>query len=236
MTRQNKMIFGLAALYLCALAFGIPAASAQQQTPTVQAPQPTVPEYFTIEGQYVRVANNNEGFASLGYRTAQGSVGGDWLLLDVGIGLLKGMKDYTLKRENLNLKTPDGSMIKLATRAEFNQAGGCRNLITRDNMINDSIDYYPNTVSKPCILNFFAGKTGGISYDQVELSWERVCMGRLFFNVPQKITPGQYWLYIDYAGSQLQVPFRILTEDEQKIFSKKWEDIKKAHEAAFKQE
>ena len=34
----------------------------------------------------------------------------------------------------------------------------------------------------------------------------------------------------DFFCSEMQVPFRILTKDEQKEFSKTWEDIKKAWE------
>ena len=32
----------------------------------------------------------------------------------------------------------------------------------------------------------------------------------------------------------VRVPFRILTEDEEKEFSKTWKDIKEEHEKAFK--
>jgi hypothetical protein len=205
---------------------------AQEQTmPT--APKPTVPEMFTIEGQFVRVAYNNEGYATLGYRTAQGSVGEDWVLLNVGITLRDGTKDYKLTREHITLKTPDGSSIPLATRKEYNAAGGCRKLTMRDNKINDSIDYFPNSVERACAMRFF-GPPGQISFDQVELSSDRACLGRLFFNIPGKIVTGQYWLIIQFATSELQVPFRILTKEEEKFFRKKWEEIKKQHEEALK--
>ena len=234
MTSGNRL-FTIIALLL--LACGTPVAFAQQtlqvgQT-TVQVPQATVPQAFTILGQFVRVANNNEGFAVLSYRTTQESQGQDWVLLDTGITVL-GKENYKLKRENLSLKIPNGTMVPLASVQEFKAAGSCRNLVMRDNKINDSINYFPANVSRGCVIGFF-GTSTSLSYDEVELSSDRGCMGRLFFKVPGGVVPGQYWLYINFANSQLQVPFRILTKEEREIFSKSWEDIKKAYEDSLKQ-
>jgi hypothetical protein len=67
------------------------------------------------------------------------------------------------------------------------------------------------------------------------LSWNRVCLGRLYFHVPGGIQVGQHWLNIQFEGSKLQVPFRTLTKDEEKMLRKKWEDIKKEHEAAMRE-
>jgi len=231
MTNRKNLLFALLTLLFCAFTGGIPIASAQTQP---QMPQPTVPQIFTLMGQYVRLAYNNEGFATLSYRTAQMTQDQNWVLLDVGITLMKDVPDYTIKRENFNLKTPDGTMVPLASKADFNKAGGLRNLVNIANRFRDSIDYFPPTVSKGCTLYFFS-KPGAISYDQTELSWNRACVGRLFFELPGKVVPGQYWLYIDFAKSQVQVPFRILTKAEADEFSKSWEEIKKAHDEEYKQ-
>src|SRR5262245_50091143 len=55
-----------------------------QQKPTVKIPEPGVPEIMTIEGTWVRAAYNNEGYAILGYRLANMSVGEEWMLLEFG--------------------------------------------------------------------------------------------------------------------------------------------------------
>jgi hypothetical protein len=230
MIRQRILVAAMILIGLC----GITTTWAQEQS-MPGAPVPTVPEFFTITGQFTRLAYNNEGFATLGYRTAQQSVGQDWILLNAGITLMKGVKDYELKRENITLKIPSGQSIALATRGEFNEAGGCRNLVMRDNRINDSIDYFPSTVGHSCAMRFF-GPPGKISYDQVELSYDRACLGRLFFKIPGGIVPGQYWVLIQFANSELQVPFRILTKEEEAYFSKNWEKLKKEHEAALKED
>jgi hypothetical protein len=220
--------------YVLVAGFGAPAAA----QPQVTAPKPTVPEVFTLMGQYVRVAYNTQGFVTLGYRAAQNSVGEEWLLLDVGLTMRAPSKDFTLKREHLSLKTPDGSAIPLASQKEYADAGYLRALNGRAKVQRDTINYFPVEASRACAIGFFSnpGQSGSkLALEQVELSKERACMGRLFFHVPGGIKVGQHWLNVNFGESEVQVPFRILTKEEAKEFSKSWEDIKKAHEATFNQ-
>jgi hypothetical protein len=210
---------------------------AGQDKPQVVAPQPTVPEIFTLMGQFVRIAYNNQGFATLGYRMAQESVGEDWALLEIGLTMRGSAKDWTLKREHLHVKTPDGTMIPLATQKEYAEAGYLRALNTRARVVRDSINYFPVEASRGCAIQFFAnlGQAGPqIAYDQVELSTTRACLGRVYFKISGGIKVGQYWLVVNFGDSEVQVPFRILTKEEEKEFRKSWEDVKKAHEESLK--
>jgi len=215
------------------MGLGTPAVTAQEPVP--EAPVPTVPGNFTLQGQFTRIAYNNEGWVSLGYRTANDSQGQDWLMVEVGLSLRKPAKNQTLTREAFTLKMPDGSIVPLATQKEYNGAGYLRALNARADTVRDSINYFPVEANQACALSFFTDPTnrGSMSRDQVELSIRRACLGRLFFKLPagQKIVPGQYWLYTDFAGSQVQTPFRILTKEEQKYLKKNWKDLKKQHEA-----
>ena len=231
-------------LLVCVMAavlmgFGTPAVTAQE--PDVKKPQPTVPEIFTIKGQFVRIAYNSEGWVTLGYRTANDSQGQDWLMVEVGLSVRKPTKNQTLTRERFSIKMPDGSIVPLATQKEYNGAGYLRALNARANTVRDSINYFPVDATQGCAIGFFSDPTKGarsISYDQFEASWRRACLGRLFFKLPEgkTIVPGQYWLYTDFAGSQVQTPFRIMTKEEQKYLKKNWKDLKKQHEAFLKQE
>ena len=85
------------------------------------------------------------------------------------------------------------------------------------------------------ILSFIDVQRPTVELRSVELL---DCLGRLFFKLPEgkTIVPGQYWLYTDFAGSQVQTPFRILTKEEQKYLKKNWKDLKKQHEAFLKSE
>lgn len=209
------------------------------QAPKVTPPQPTVPEIFTLQGQYVRIAYNNEGFASLGYRMAQDQIGKEWVLLMVGITLRKPTPDYPLKREDISITTPDGKTIPLATQKEYSEGmGAVRALNQRAKVSRDSIDYFPLEADQACAIQFFADVGGPgrqLAFDEVELSWRRACLGRLFFRVPGGIQVGQHWLNIRFANSALQVPFRTLTKEEEKQLEKHWEEIKKEHEKALTQ-
>jgi hypothetical protein len=215
------------------LAGGARASAQPQPVP----PQPTVPEIFTLMGQFVRVAYNNQGYVTLGYQVAQRSVGEEWVMLEVGLTMRSPSKAYTLKREHLTLKTPDGSVIPLASQTDFATAGYLPALQNRAKVVRDSINYFPVEVSRGCTLAFFAEagtRSRAVSFDEVELSTTRGCVGRLYFHVPGGIKVGQHWLVVNFGESELQVPFRILTKEEEKEFKKSWEDIKKAHEESYK--
>ena len=230
-------------LLVCVIAavlmgIGTPAVTAQEPVP--EAPQPTVPGIFTIKGEFARIAYNMEGWTTLGYRTANDSQGQDWLMVEVGLSLRKPTKNQTLTRERFSIKLPDGSTVPLATQKEYNGAGYLRALNARANTVRDSINYFPVEANQACAISFFSDptKAGSISRDQVELSFRRACLGRLFFKMPEgkKIVPGQYWLYADFAGSQVQTPFRIMTKEEEKYLRKNWKDLKKQHEAFLNSE
>jgi hypothetical protein len=204
------------------------------QAPQVQVPNPGVPQIFTLEGEYVRVAYNNEGYVSLGYRVANQSVGEEWMLIEIGATVRRGKPDYTLTRQALSLETPDGKTIPLPTNAEYMQQN-LRALEQRALVVRDSIGYFPPGASRACRIGFFSEQASRtLAYDEVDLSWQRACMGRLYFHVPGGIQYGQHWLNVKFAESLVRVPFRILTDEEAKVLSKNYKDIKKQVDEAFK--
>lgn len=210
-----------------------------QLPPGVEKPQPTVPEVFTLQGEFVRLAYGEEGFVTLGYRTANASQGEDWMLLEVGLTVRKGAKDQTLKREAFSIKTPDGTVVPLATQKEYAEAFYLPALTQRAKTVRDSLNYFPMEANRPVAFRFFADlRAGGnpLAFDQFDVNYSTACLGRLFFKVPGGIKTGQYWLVVQFATSRVEVPFRILTKDEEKLLRKNWEEIKAAHEKALKGE
>ena len=85
------------------VAFGTSVVGAQD----IKKPEPTVPEIFTLTGEFVRVAYNNEGYVTLGYRVANDSVAEDWMLLEIGATLRGKTKGQTMK-----LMPTTGNMAK----------------------------------------------------------------------------------------------------------------------------
>lgn len=222
-------------LFLLALAACLAPTVAVAQAPTsisdVKAPVAPVPQAFSLQGEFVRVACNNEGFVTLGYRVANGSVGDEWMMLDAGFTVRDGVKAYDLKRDAISLKTPDGKLIPLATQKEYAAAFYLPALNKRAQVTRDNLNYFPAEVNKACALLFFSdlGRKGAPpAFEQVDLTDNRACLGRLFFKVPGGIQVGQHWLVTKFATSEVHVPFRILTKDEEKFLRKNWEDLNKA--------
>ena len=219
------------AAWLLALAGTVAAA---QDKPQVKIPQAGVPQIMTLEGLFVRAAYNNEGYVIVGYKTANYSVGEEWMLLETGMTLREGVSSQRLKREAVSLDTPDGTHLPLATIEEFRQAD-TRALQNRSTIQRDSINYFPTRASRPCAILFFPELgSRALPYDVVDISNDRACLGRLYFKIPGGITFGQHWLNVKFQKSLVRVPFRILTADEEKLLSKNYKSIEKQVKEAFK--
>src|SRR5262245_58589872 len=115
-TRGALSILSVGVAVVCAV---VARGNAQSQQPTVQIPQPGVPQIMTIEGKFVRAAYNNEAYVILGYQLANRSIGGVWMLLEFGTTVLDRTPDYKLKRDAISLETPDGKTIPLPTTEEY---------------------------------------------------------------------------------------------------------------------
>ncbi len=239
---------------------GTPAVTAQESD--ITAAVPTVPGISTIQGLYTIIAYNSEGWVTLGYRRANDRQGQNWLMLEVGLTLRRPAEDQTLRRSSFTLELPDGSTVPLPTQKEFldarqlgelafmppsadmsSRTGLPTGVLLIERPTRDNIDYFPAEADQPCFFRFFSGfmtttTLRTLPDDEFNISSRHACGGYLFFKLPEeKVTvPGQYRLSVDFAGSQVQVPFRIMTKEERKYFRKNSEDLKKGYKAFLKQE
>jgi hypothetical protein len=230
---RNPVSTLLSGVFVAGLLSTALVAGQSKQAPQVKIPEPGVPQIMTMEGEYVRAAYNNEAYVIIGYRLANQSVGGPWILLDMGTALRDGMPSFDLTREAISIETPDGKKIPLATNEEFRKA----NLAALENqakVVKDSINYFPPNAHQACRIGFFAelGQRA-MPWDKVEMTSQRACVGRLYFQVPGGIQYGQHWLDVQFKNSLIRVPFRILTKDEQKLLSKNYGSIEKQVKEAF---
>jgi hypothetical protein len=227
---MSLLSLGLAAV----MALGPLSARGDAQAPKVAIPQAGVPQIMTIEGMWVRAAYNNEGYAIIGYRLANMSVGEEWMLLEFGTTLRDNVPNYKLTREMVSLDTPDGKHLPLAEVQKYREAN-LSALQARERVARDSINYFPPGASRACRVGFFSElQNRAMAYDEVELSPERACLGRVFFQIPGGIQYGQHWLNIQFKNSVVRVPFRILTKEEEKTLDKNYGDIRKQVQEAFK--
>jgi hypothetical protein len=208
--------------------------NAQAPDKPIQLPQSGVPQVITMEGKFVRASYNNEGYVILGYQASNRSVGDEWMLLEVGMTVLEKTPDYRLTRAAMSLETPDGKTIPLPSITEQRE-GNVQAIQQRARVQRDSINYFPTRASRPCALLFFpdlGART--LPYDEVDLSSDRACIGRLYFKIPGGITYGQHWLNVKFENSLLRVPFKILTKEEEQFLSKNYKDIEKQVDEAFR--
>ena len=137
------------------IVFLLSSVNADTQQPTVQIPNPGVPQIMTLEGKFVRVAYNNEAYVILGYQIANRTVGDDWIMLNVGLTLMEHVRDYTLKRDAVSLDTPDGH-LPLPSIEEYRQnEAKVQMLQNRMKVQRDSINYFPPWTHGVNRLGFF---------------------------------------------------------------------------------
>jgi hypothetical protein len=188
-------------------------------------------ENVAVEGQFIRVAENAEGWVVMGYTIANDSVGQEWMLLNVGLTVQGEDKEQVLYRDDITLVTPDGEVLALPSQEAFNKAAGTLDALdARANMVTESINYFPPDATIPCRLGFFAdaaqaGRT--LAYDQVSLNSRRACVGRLYFQVPGGIKLGLYNLDVQFEGGVVRLPFKIMTKEEAKEFEQQWKQERK---------
>jgi hypothetical protein len=224
--------------FVAAMAISVVATltAGSQDKPKVQVaiPDPGVPEVMTIEGKFVRAAYNNEAYVIMGYQVANRSIGDAWMMLDLGTSLLGNTPEYRLTREALSVDTPSGANVPLATTQEYRKAN-LRALESRARVQRDSINYFPPMATQACRIGFFADLSSpAMAWDEVSVSNRRACIGRLFFEIPGGIVHGQYFLNVKFEKSLLRVPFRILTEEEERMLGKNYGDIRRQVQDAFR--
>ena len=210
-------------------------AQAQQkpQLP-VQIPNPGVPQAMTMEAKFVRAAYNNEGYVILGYQVSNRSIGEANMMIEMGTTVRGGQPAYKLTRDKIELTLPDGKNVPLMSMEEYRKVN-LSAIEARARVQRDSINYFPPEAHEACRIGFFAQPgSPAMSWDEVELSSRRGCIGRLFFTIPGGIKYGQYFLNVKFDQSLIRVPFRILTEEEEKFLGKNFKAIDKQIEEAFK--
>jgi hypothetical protein len=120
-----------------------------------------------------------------------------------------------LTRDALSLDTPDGKTLPLPSVTDH-RAGNTSAIEQRAKVQRDSINYFPPGASRACRIGFFADLSSrAMPFDQVEITPDRACVGRLFFQIPGGITYGQHWLNVKFENSLVRLPFRILTKEEE---------------------
>ena len=99
-----------------------------------------VGEQVAVEGTFIRVAANEEGWVTVAYRTANEAVGEEYMLLRVGMTLIDDKGTQTITLDDIKLVTPDNQILPLMTQEEAEKASGNLAMLTkRAAMDTDSV-------------------------------------------------------------------------------------------------
>lgn len=120
------------------------------------------------------------------------------MLLEIGLTVRDKVPDFTMTRDAFSLETPDGKTIPLPSVGEH-RAGNTQAIQNLAKVQRDSINYFPPSATRPCRLGFFSDLgSPAMPFDQVEVTSDRACVGRIYFRVPGGITYGQHWLNVKF--------------------------------------
>ncbi len=139
-------------------------------------------------------------------------------------------EDVIINALSDSLVVPGPEVVQLAAQKEFGDAGHLVALNNRAEVTSDNINYFPADARQGCRLDFFTAPMAGaprIARDQVELSYNRACGGRLFFKIPGGVKLGTYNLDVKFKNSTVRVPFKIMTKDEVKTLEDQLKEMRK---------
>ncbi|MEJ2582282.1 MAG: hypothetical protein P8127_11730, partial [Acidobacteriota bacterium] len=110
-------------------------------------------------GRYVLKQYGPELWTLLGYRFANSQIGDEWMILEVGLSSPNG-QSAKVTRDDVFLRAPDGTRVRLATQREFNEAyGSLRPVISRASVDRDPLYYFPPS-RRECAVQFFVAPGG----------------------------------------------------------------------------
>ena len=131
---------------------------------------------------------------------------GKWLLLDT---VMTATSDpVQIPRGAFAVRTPDGSVVPLATQAQFElHYPQLASMLMRARVSREPLGYL--TPARYRFLRLFAPHGIGIAWDSAWLDEFHNSFGRLYFNLPNGVQKGEYQLLIHLPGHEVVIPFTV---------------------------
>jgi hypothetical protein len=187
--------FALVGLAALALATAVPASVKSTEVPVTKQVGKTVVVYKDARLDIV-----------VSYRFAKQNPGGNWLLLDT---FMTANRDpVAIKRAEVTLLTPDGTIIPLASQELFGSSyPGMAAAVARANAMREPLGYLPPQRVRR--LSFFTEPGRGLAFPEVWLDQWHNTLGRLYFQIPGGVQPGTYQLRFTLKDEQAAVSFEL---------------------------
>ena len=184
-------------LLLVALALGIGQRAEARSKPT---------ERLRQAGKTALVYRGPALDLALSYRYAKANLGKRWLFLDVAMTSPDGSVEVA--RNHVAVVTPDGQIVPLASQRQFADAYSTLiPSIAGANVAAEPLGYL--TPHRPRWLGLFSAPGRTVVFPSVWVDEWHTIYGRLYFDLPDKVVPGQYALLITLKQGEVRVPFQL---------------------------
>ncbi len=131
---------------------------------------------------------------------------GRWLLLDTAMTATR--DPVEIPRGAIAVRTPDGTVVPLATQAEFEMHyPQLASMLMRARVAGEPLGYL--IPARYRSLGLFAPRGIGIVWDSAWLDQFHNSYGRLSFNLPNGVHKGQYELLIHLPNDDVVIPFTV---------------------------
>jgi len=168
---------------------------------------PTEVPGVSAVGDHVRIYEGAELEVVLGTRYAAGHVGEEYLLLGASLAGASGERRAEVDRAEISVQTPNRRNIPLLSQADFREAYGKLNVAARQAEVFSPTALDSRPTRRPCNDWFFKAPTDGLARDVLTISSIEVCVGILYFHVPEGVQPGRWALEIKLEDSVIEIPF-----------------------------
>jgi hypothetical protein len=131
---------------------------------------------------------------------------GKWLLLDTAMTATS--DPVEIPRSAIAVRTPDGTVVPLATQAEFElHYPQLASTLMRARVAAEPLAYLIPARFRP--LRLFAPRGIGIVWDSAWLDQFHNSYGPLYFDLPNGVQKGRYELLIHLPKDEVVIPFTV---------------------------
>src|SRR5262245_1927245 len=177
-----------------------------------QSPTRAVPKEFghvRTLGRALSEFNDDRIQVAAAYYYSQANHDSRWLLIELGA---LGQRVTTLKRDQIELITPTGRIVRLATQARWSEDSEHNTLLLQQATTSrHQVESYFKPANGRTGLRFFTRPpAAGTVVDLIHLAPNELVLGDLLFESPTRFwDKGTYALVVRYDGAEAVLPIEL---------------------------
>jgi hypothetical protein len=198
-----KRLFALGVLAVVSAACG-------STTPAM--PNPVTEPVIDQPGRYIVRYRDTVIEIVLDTKFAAKNPGEEWLILNTALSGMTGA-NTEVAREMVSIRTPEGRTIPMPSYRDFNaDYAKMASALRRAQLASDPLDF-TRASRRDCLIDFFPlPGSGRSSRNSLHVSKNELCVGMLYFPIPNGVQPGTWKLTVEFEETEAVVPFTIEIE------------------------